>query len=198
MVLKVGVTGGIGSGKTEVCKIFSVLGIPVFSADITAKELLNSSPGIRDKLVRLFGEGIYTDDGLIDRKKFASLIFNDNFVLAEVNRIIHPEVREAFENWAVKQDSAYVVHEAAILFESGFYKLMDYNILVSANEENRIKRVMNRDVISEKQVRERMDKQWGDDKKIALADTVIYNNNELLIPQVLEADKKIRQYGKIR
>ena len=198
MTFKVGITGGIGSGKSVVCKIFKTLGIPVFEADAVAKQLTNTNPEIKEQLIDLYGEGIYSDDGTINRKKLAGIIFNDDIELRKVNEIIHPEVRNYFFEWAVQQNSAYVVHEAAILFESGFYKLMDYNVAVLADQFLRIERVIYRDGSSFDEVKERIDKQWSDEKRNNLADAVIYNNSELLIPQVLETDKKIRQHGNIR
>jgi dephospho-CoA kinase len=197
MALKIGITGGIGSGKTVVCKIFKLLGVPIFVADHVAKELIDTNSEIKRKLIHLFGPGIYKEDGNVDRKKLASLIFNDNLSLEKVNEIIHPVVKEKFLDWVREQDSTYVLHEAAILFESGFYKLMDYNILISADKEIRITRVMERDSVSREKVLSRIEKQWDDDKKAELADTVILNNNELLIPKVLEIHKKLNEYGKV-
>ncbi|NQU85260.1 MAG: dephospho-CoA kinase [Mariniphaga sp.] len=196
-MLKVGITGGMGSGKSIVCKIFKLLGVPVFEADNVAKKLLDTDPQIKDELINLFGESIYIDKKGVDRKKLASIIFNDNIALQNVNEVIHPHVGESFYGWVTKQDVPYVIHEAAILFESGFYKLMDINIHISAEKELRLKRVMERDNISKEMVLARMDKQWTDKKKAKLADAVILNNNELLIPKVLEFDKQIKQHGKI-
>jgi dephospho-CoA kinase len=197
MTLKIGISGGIGSGKTVVCRIFSLLGIPVFNADQVAKELWDNNPIAKEKLVRLVGSGIYRENKCLDRKKLASLIFNDDLLLQKINEIIHPEVNKKFLDWTGKQDTPYIVAEAAILFESGFYKLMDYNILVAADEELRIRRVMERDLTTRKKILQRIGKQWDDGEKARLADAVIYNNNELLIPKILEIDKKIKEHGKI-
>jgi dephospho-CoA kinase len=197
MVLKIGITGGIGSGKTIVCKIFGLLQVPIFVADQVAKELLDTDSEIKEKLIHLFGPDVYKADGNANRKKLASIIFNDDLSLQKANKIIHPVVKEKFLDWVAKQDSPYVLHEAAILFESGFYKLMDYNILISADKEIRIKRVMERDNVSREKVLLRIKKQWDDHKKAELADTVILNNNELLIPKVLDIHKKLKEYGKV-
>ncbi len=197
MSLKIGLTGGIGSGKSIVAKIFKAIGIPVFVADDEAKKIINNNTKVKQKIVHLLGEGIYLKDGTIDRKKLANLIFNDNIVLKNINLIVHPEVHLVFEEWHKQQKTAYTLYEAAIIFETGFYKNMDFNILVVAEQKLRLKRVAERDNSSEKQVLERMAKQWPDEKKINLANTLINNNNNLLIPQVLEIDRKLKENGKI-
>lgn len=198
MAIKVGITGGIGSGKSTLCKVFKVLGIPVFEADTEAKKLMDSNPTIKTGLIDLLGEHIYTQNGILDRKKLAGIIFNDKLMLEKVNALVHPEVRSAFLDWSERQNSLYVVHEAAILFESGFYKMMDYTLLVSASEEDRIKRVVKRDSVKIEQVKERMHKQWTDAKKRPLADVeFITNDKTLIIPQIIKIDKQLREYGKI-
>lgn len=197
MTLKIGITGGIGSGKTVVCRIFKLLGIPVFEADLAAKNILDNDREIKGKLAGLFGGEIFKPDGYVDRRKLAGIIFNDDLSLQKVNAIIHPAVREDFLKWFEAQDAPYVLHEAAILFESGFYKMMDFNILISADKELRIRRVMERDLVSREKALHRMEKQWDDNRKAALADIVINNDNELLIPKVLEIDKRIKEYGKV-
>ena len=198
MAIKVGVTGGIGSGKSTVCKIFRLLGVPVFEADKVAKELINSNSKIKRELINLFGEDIYMANGLVNRKKLADIIFNDDIQLAKINELVHPIVREEFLKWEKLQKTKYVIHEAAILFESGFYKIMDFTILVSTNKNERVKRVMKRDNIPEELVLERMEKQWSDEEKRKLATVEIKNNDEnLIIPQIVKTDKQIREYGKI-
>ena len=198
MAITVGITGGIGSGKSTVCQIFKILGVPVFEADLVARKLLNDSSKIVSGLIRLFGEGIYDADTGIDRKKLAELIFNDDIQLSKVNELIHPEVRNEYQKWLTKQNSPYILHEAAILFESGFYKMMDYTILVSAPENIRIERVSKRDKVNSERVMERIQKQWTDDEKRKLANAEIINDNsELIIPQVIKLDKKLRENGKI-
>lgn len=198
MPVKVGITGGIGSGKSTVCKVFKLLGAPVFEADIVAKQLQNTNQKIRKGLIRLFGEYIYTSEDTVDRKKLAAIIFNDDLMLSKVNELIHPVVREEFEQWLEKQNSPYIVHEAAILFESGFYKRMDFNIVVSASEEQRIERIMQRDGINRESVIRRIQKQWSDERIQNLADMVIHNNNNnLIIPEIIKIDKQLKEHGKI-
>lgn len=198
MKLKIGITGGIGSGKSTICEVFRLLGIPVFEADKVAKNLLNENQVIKNGLIHLFGNDIYTAENTVDRKKLASIIFNDDIQLQNVNKLVHPAVREEFQNWFESQDAPYVIHEAAILFESGFYKMMDYTILVTAPESERITRVANRDGLSEKMILERMKKQWDDNKKRDLATVELVNDNKnLLIPEIIEIDKNLKKYGKI-
>lgn len=195
-MLKIGITGGIGSGKSTVCRVFAALGIPVFEADPIAKNLMNTDQEIHEKLVRLFGEAVYLPDQTIDRKYLAGIVFNDPYLLAQLNAIVHPVVKKAFFDWCEKQQSPYIIHEAAILFESGFYKMMDKTITVVTNEAERIQRVMKRNDITLELVKERIRNQWSDEERIKLADFVIRNNDdELIIPQIIEIDKKIRANG---
>ena len=195
-MIKVGITGGIGSGKSTVCKVFKVLGIPVFEADSAGKQLMNTDAELHARLIDLFGSSVYLPDQTIDRKYLSNLVFNTPSLLAQLNSIVHPAVRKAFENWYQSQRSPYVLLEAAILFESGFYKQMDQTIVVVTDEAQRIERVIKRDKITEEQVRQRIRHQWTDEQKIKLADFVIGNNdNELIIPQIVEIDKKLRANG---
>lgn len=196
--LKVGVTGGIGSGKSLVCSIFKVLQVPVFEADMEAKILMNSNSEIRKRLIALLGENIYSGQGYLDTKRIAEIIFNDKEIIQKVNQIIHPVVRNSFIKWWQQQNTDYIIQEAAILFESGAYQLMDLNILITAPEELRIERVIKRDCTSRQQVIARMANQWNDEKKIKLANFIIYNDeSNFLITQVLEIHKKILEYGKV-
>lgn len=191
-MIKVGLTGGIGSGKTIIGKLFEVNNYPVFHADIVAKNILNSDVLIKQKMLELFGADIYLPDHTIDRKKLAALIFNDENLLKAVEAMVHPAVQRNFEEWSNRQNSSFSLYEAAILFESGQHKNMNFNILVIADEKIRINRVMQRDNCTEPQVLERIAKQWTDDKKQELADFIIHNNGgELLIPQVLTIIKKL-------
>jgi len=190
-MIKIGITGGIGSGKSTVCKVFKVLGIPVFEADQVARQLMNSDAKVRIQLISLFGSTVYLADQTIDRTFLSAIVFNNPSLLAALNSIVHPAVRNAFDDWCKDQQSPYVLHEAAILFESGFYKLMDKTIAVAAVESERVQRVMKRDNTSEQQVRQRISNQWTDEQRVKLADFVISNNdNELIIPQIVEIDKK--------
>jgi len=195
-MIKVGITGGIGSGKSTVCRMFSTLGIPVFEADVVAKQIQNNDPDIRRQLINLFGTEVYLADHTVDRKYLASIVFNNPYLLQQLNAIIHPAVREEFNNWCNQQQTAYVLLEAAILFESGLYKQMDKSIAVITDEAERVERVMKRDNISQELVMQRIRNQWTDEQKIELADFVIHNNNnQLIIPQVLEIDKKLKING---
>lgn len=195
-MIRVGITGGIGSGKSTACKVFSYLGIPVFEADIVAKQLMNIDPEIRSKLIDLFGTSVYLPDQTIDRKYLAGIVFNNASLLAQLSKIVHPEVHKSFDSWCRNQQSPYILHESAILFETGFYKLMDKSIAVVANENQRIERVMKRDKIPHELVKQRIKNQLNDEDKIKLADFVIGNNeHELIIPQIVEIDKKIRANG---
>lgn len=170
----VGLTGGIGSGKTTVAKMFSDLGVPVYNSDIEAKKLANSSDTIREGLISLLGKEIYKD-GTLDRKQMAGYIFRDSILLNKVNALIHPEVAQHFKHWVTLQKFPYVLKEAAILYESGSYKQCDQVIMVTAPTEERMLRVMNRDHISRKEVEARMKNQWSDTKKMELADFIIHN-----------------------
>jgi len=195
-MIKVGITGGIGSGKTTVCKVFSVLGIPIFVADSIGKQLMNEDPQLKEQLIHRFGPAVYLSDQTIDRKYLANIVFNDPSSLEKLNSVVHPAVHKAFEEWYLKQEAPYVLHEAAILFESGFNRMMDFTITIVTREEERIARVMKRDKISEELVRQRIRNQFTDEERIKLADFVISNNEEdLIIPQILEIDKKIRANG---
>jgi dephospho-CoA kinase len=195
-MIKVGITGGIGSGKSTVCKVFRVLGVPVFEADRIAKQLMNTDLLLRKKLIDLFGPSVYQQDQTIDRKYLAGIVFNNPSLLGQLNEIVHPAVRKAFDEWCLTQQAPYVIHEAAILFESGFYKMMDKTITVVTDTEERVDRVVKRDHSSAELVIQRMKNQWSDEERIKLADFVIGNNDqELIVPQIVEIDKKIRAHG---
>lgn len=190
-MIKVGLTGGIGSGKTLISEIFIRIGIPVFNADNEAKLILNTDKDVIQKVKNNFGE-IYTEKGL-DRPKLASIIFNDQNALIKINSIIHPKVHEYFENWAKSQvDTKYVIEEAAILFESNAYKLLDITINIHADELIRINRVVKRDKTTVKDIKSRMQNQLSDKERIELADYTIYNNGDkMVLPQVLDIHQKI-------
>jgi len=195
-MVKIGITGGIGSGKSTACKVFTFLGIPVFEADSVAKHLMNTDPEIRVQLINLFGKSAYLPDNTINRKYLSEIVFNNPSLLAKLNEIVHPEVHKSFNEWCQNQQAPYVLYEAAILFESGFYKTLDKTIAVVTNEEERIERVMKRDKINKEMVKQRINNQLSDEEKIKLADFVIGNNdNELMIPKIVELDKIIRANG---
>lgn len=195
---KIGITGGIGSGKSTACEIFKLLGVAVFNADDEAKNIQNNDLQIKNHLVDLFGAHIYSDDELLDRKMLAALIFNDAKALAKVNAIIHPAVRNNFIKWAEnKQKDNYILYEAAILLESGYSADFDKNILILADEKVRIERVMKRDNTSKVLVKQRIKNQMPDSEKINMVDYVLENSETtLLIPQILALDKLIREMGK--
>lgn len=197
MTIAVGITGGIGSGKSTVCKIFKLLGVPVFEADLAAKEIMSSNPKVIDELTAWFGSDIYSN-GTLNRKKLAAEIFDNEGWIQKVNTLVHPLVRYSFLQWKIKQNTPYIIYEAAILFESGFYELMDVNILITAPEHLKIERVTERDNSTPEQVRARMSKQWTDTEKRKLATVEIVNDNStLIIPQILEIDKNLKTHGKI-
>ncbi|MBT8263424.1 MAG: dephospho-CoA kinase [Bacteroidia bacterium] len=170
----IGLTGGIGSGKTTVAMMFSELGIPVYIADVEAKALTNRSKVIRRKLIELLGPEAYSN-AAVNSSFVAEKIFNDPELLQQVNKIIHPKVAAHFKRWLKKQDSPYVIKEAAILFENGGYKQCDKSILVTAPLGLRMKRLLARDKSSKREIEARMANQWSDSKKKKLADIIIEN-----------------------
>lgn len=190
---KVGVTGGIGSGKSTVCQIFKVLNIPVYDADAAAKRLMQEDPRLKMELKKAFGESTFDKEGRLDRKALADKVFRDKEQLERLNSLVHPAVFEDVKRWSVENATApYLVKEAALLFESGSYREQDILITVFAPEEIAIQRVMQRDNVSEAAVRERMAHQWPQEKKAALSDYIIHNTgNELLVPQVWELHRKL-------
>lgn len=170
----VGLTGGIGSGKTTVALMFKELGVPVYIADDEARKLTNKSKVIRKKIIALLGEEAYLPTG-INKKFVANKIFNDKELLIKMNQIIHPRVGSHFKRWISKQKGEYCIKEAAILFENDSYKLCDHTILITSPVEERIERVKKRDQVSRKEIENRIKNQWSDQKKQLLADTVIEN-----------------------
>ena len=184
-MLKIGITGGIGSGKSVVCELFRLHGIPVFDADIEAKKLNDTSPVIRQKLTQLFGNDLYENNRL-HRQKLASLIFSNAENLQKVNAIIHPEVATQFAKWTSEQQNApFVIIETAILFEAGFDKLVDKIITVYASEKMRIERIAKRNNASMAQIKVRMNSQMSEEEKIRRSNIVIINDNrESLVAQV--------------
>lgn len=191
-MLKVGITGGIGSGKTTVCEIFELLGIPVFNADDSAKNLMVSDHLLIAEIKEAFGITSYFEGGGLNRKHIADLVFSDPEKLALLNSFVHPAVFRAMDDWTLKQNSVYVLKEAALLFESGSYLNNDFNVLVSAPEAMRIARVMKRDNVNADKVRERIQNQMPEGEKRLKADFLVENNEtEFLITQVLTLHQKI-------
>jgi dephospho-CoA kinase len=192
---KVGVTGGIGSGKSIICKVFQNLGIPVYEADIAARRLMGEDEDIRTGLMNYFGGEVFHDKRL-NRKYLAGRIFSDHDARAFVNSLVHPAVRADFEGWAQKwaETTPYVIEEAALLFETGAWKELDYNILIDAAVETRIERIIRRDGLDRPDVLARMASQLDPAKGREYADFIIRNDvNDLVIPQVLKVDKIIRE-----
>lgn len=175
-MITVGVTGGIGSGKTTVINYFKELGIEAYIADDRAKLLMHKAP-LKEEITQLLGEESYDDAGNLDRGYIAGRVFSNKSLLAQLNGLVHPRVEEDFKVWLEEQSGPYTVYEAAILFETGRYTAFDYTILVTAPVEERISRLRKRDDVSEEKIRERMENQWPDKKKEKLADWVIVNTD---------------------
>src|SRR6185312_2093014 len=168
-MLKIGLTGNMGSGKTTVSKIFEILGVPVFYADDEAKNVMVTDTGLVNQIKGAFGESAYFNDGTLNRKYISAIVFNDKKKLAKLNSLVHPAVFRAFDAWIERHDGVpYVVKEAALLFESDSYKLYDYSIMVQAPVEKRIKRVMERDQLSREEVESRNSNQFPEEKKMQL------------------------------
>jgi dephospho-CoA kinase len=190
---KVGLTGNIGSGKSVISKIFDILGVPVYNADTRAKTILDT-PSVINKVVNAFGKNIVDINGKINRKKLASIVFTSKTQLDLLNSFIHPAVIDDFKNWVNKNSSSpYVIMEAAILFETGYYNFFDKIIVVTSTADIRIERVMKRDNISEESVRIRMQNQKSESEIIGNAHFEIVNDNKcLVIPQVLKIHEALR------
>lgn len=183
MKVRVGLTGGIGSGKSFVAQVIEKMGYPVYYSDTASKQLVDSDPEIREELITLLGSEAYTDNGL-NRSLLAARIFQSDALRERVNAIIHPRVRKHFDEWAAQATSEIVFNEAAILFETGAYRNFTAMILVTAPEAMRIERVMKRDGSTEDEVRQRMSKQWSDEQKMELAQHVIHNDGRPLLIQI--------------
>jgi dephospho-CoA kinase len=186
-MIKVGLTGGIGSGKTTVSLIFEKLGIPVFNADNEAKKVIHSDENVKQEIIKLFGKEIYLETGELDRSKMASVVFSNKKALEQLNAIVHPAVKNSFDNWVKLQQTHYIVKEAAILFESGSYKEMDQIITVTAPVELRVTRVVSRDKINQEQINQRIANQIADEERISKSNFIVVNDDKnLIIPQILK------------
>ena len=185
----IGLTGGMGSGKTTVANFFKELGVPVYIADDAAKNLMNTSTEVKSKIIDLLGEKAYPD-GVLDRKYVAAQVFDSAEKLEKLNGIVHPAVATDFENWKNSQNFPYVIYEAAILFEKGGNKKCGAVILITAPYRDRIKRLQQRDKSSEKEIEARMKHQWSDSKKRKLADFEIKNLN---IANIREQVRKLHE-----
>lgn len=196
-MLKIGITGGIGSGKTTVCKIFETLQIPVFYADNVAKSIMVVDPLLISGVKQAFGPSSYFEDGTLNNKHIAGIVFSNPKELAKLNELVHPAVFRAFDNWLETLDSSapYVLKEAALLFESESYKMCDKSILVIAPHKLKLERVIARDSVTADQVTARMDKQFSDEQKMQLADFILYNNeSQSVITQVMELHKQFLKH----
>ena len=189
-MMVVGLTGGMGSGKTTVANYFKELDIPIYIADDAAKALMNTNAEVKSKVLSLFGDLAYRNNE-IDRKYIAGQVFNDQQKLQQLNNIIHPAVFLDFQNWKNKQKSPYVIYEAAILFETGGNKKCDLVILVTAPLEERIKRLQARDGSSVEEIEARIQYQWSDNEKRKLADFEIINSN---LPATKEQVRNIHKF----
>ena len=194
-MIKAGITGGIGSGKTTVCKIFEVLGVPVYYADDRAKELITTDVTLIKKIKKLLGDDVYDSDNNINKKRIAAIVFNFPDVLQQYNAIVHPAVFEDAEKWMRRhQQYDYIIEEAALLFETGTYKKLDKIICVTAPIEIRIERIKKRDGLTEEEIRSRIKNQMQEEEKIAMSDFVIYNDGATpLIRQVLRIHEKLSE-----
>lgn len=185
-MLVIGITGGIGSGKSTICELFGILGIPVYNADQAAKALMTSNEILRKQLVEAFGANVFEANQQVNRTYLANLVFHHPEKLAQLNQLVHPAVGADFKSWSQKQNAPYVVKEAALLFESGSYKQCNYTILVESPMELRLTRTMHRDKSTKEQIQARIQHQLPDAEKAKLADYLILNDEKsLLIPQIL-------------
>lgn len=190
---KIGLTGTIGSGKSIVAQIFTTLGVPVYNADLHAKQIM-STPIVVRQVSDIFGKSVLAANGTINRSALAEIVFHNADKLEILNALIHPLVKADFNKWCHQFESkAYVIQEAAILFESGFNTLFDSVVLVVAPESLCIERVMKRDSITAEMVLARMKNQWPKEKKIELANFIVTNDEvSMLVPQILNVHKQIR------
>ena len=195
-MLKIGLTGGIGSGKSTIAKLFELLGIPVYYADEASKRLYHTNEELKASLKKQFGDDIYIGEQL-NRQKLAEIVFADSGQLEILNQLVHPPTIKDANEWMNKQSAPYIIKEAALLFESGSAKDLDYIIGVSAPVELRIQRVMERDSISREHILNRMNKQMDEEEKMKRCDFIINNDDiELVIPQVVELHRKILELRK--
>ncbi|MFT5668441.1 MAG: dephospho-CoA kinase [Vicingaceae bacterium] len=187
-MLKIGITGGIGSGKSTVCNILKNLGVPVFTSDDVGKFLLNNDDYLKTQIKKIFDRDMYTSTGRLDRERMAKLVFNNPDELEKLNELVHPKVKAEFDSWCKKNEKRpYVVKEAAILFETGMYRELDKMITVFCPIEERIRRITKRDSTTKGQIEKRMTQQITDDERNKLADYIIMNDGiEDLLPQVME------------
>jgi dephospho-CoA kinase len=192
-MLTIGITGGIGSGKSVVSKIFESLGVPVFDADFVTKKIMNEDAALKEQIQNAFGKEAY-ENGVLNRKYLANIVFNNEHQLATLNALVHPASIQAAIDWARKQTTPYVIKEAALLFEAGSSLGLDFIIGVQAPQALRIQRVIHRDGITREEVLARMDKQIDEQIKMKLCDFVIINDEQqLVLPQVIQLHQHFLQ-----
>ena len=195
-MLRIGLTGGIGSGKTTVAKIFEVLAVPVYYADDAAKRIMNEDEDLKQKIIQHFGTEAYADNQL-NRSHISAIVFTAPEKLALLNSLVHPVTIADADKWMQRQTAPYIIKEAALMFESDAHNHVDYVIGVSAPEQMRIQRTMQRDGISETAVAARINKQMNEEEKLKLCDFIINNDEtQLLIPQVLQLHEKFLALSK--
>ena len=189
---KIGLTGGIGSGKSTAAAVLKHLGYPVYISDKEASRLMDTDEGIRSGLIRRFGKDIYTEEGRLDKARLAGIIFHDKEKLQQTDSIVHPRVMEDFGNWASRQESSLVFFESAILFEAGLDRYFSALVCITASEQTRIERVMKRDHAAEGPVKARIRTQMDEKEKCSRADHVIRNDRDsMIVPQILEMVKRM-------
>lgn len=192
----IGITGGIGSGKSTVAHLFEAMGYPIYYADLRARWLMDNDPIIKELLIESFGIEVYPDK--LNRPALAAIVFNDKASLYQLNNITHPTIEEDFDKWCKIQESPIVFKEAAVMFESGTDLSVHEVICVTAPEKLRIRRVMDRDKVSEQDVKNRIRSQWSDEKKIALSQYVIMaDDHHLVVPQAISILHKIQNKQKM-
>jgi len=191
--MRIGITGGIGSGKSYICQILEKMGYDVFNSDREAKGLMENNAILIEKIKYLVGENAYIENNKINKKVLSQFIFNNKSNRLSINQIVHPFVYEYFEYWSEKFNSNQIVfYESALLFETGFYKNLDKNILVIAPYNTRLQRIQKRDQLSEKEIMNKINSQYSDDEKLTICDFVIDNNEyELLVPKIVEIINKL-------
>ena len=190
-MLRIGLTGGIGSGKSTVAQIFEVLGIPIFYADTEARRIMNEDENLKEAIIKNFGSSSYTE-GELNRSYIASLVFNDQEKLELLNSLTHPVTMKYGNEWMMNQKTSYAIHEAALIFEANVNKRLDYVIGVHAPLQLRIKRAMERDKVTEEEILRRINRQMDQDRKMKLCDFIIQNDEQhLVIPQVLSIHREL-------
>ena len=195
-MLKVGLTGGIGSGKSTVARVFEVLGVPVYYADSAGRMLVDNDPGIRTEIIKHFGKESYKD-GRLDRQYISTIVFGDEKKRELLNEITHPVIISDAAKWMKKQNAAYIIKEAALIFESGSEKDLDYVIGVKSPRGLRVKRVMERDSTSKAEVIKKMESQMDEDVKMKKCDFLLINDEQqLLVPQVMALHQQLLQLAK--